>query len=1150
MPLPRRNRRQKKRSSEMNNFGDEGMPVDSLNAYSDEAGGDGVGVGIDSGGGDETDGLTKNLSSINEMYKRSSFPSFGGTASSDGRQMRRAMALAAAACLLIVGLVVFFTVGGGGKSSSGDSPYPQATSSQYALVSRQTVDDLQSTVAVFKHSKSGLEVVAMIPKDRNEDATFGINFRTPSGSDDGAQYVVENSVLAGSSKFPVKDPFNQIKRGSLQTYMESWTERDRTSFVASTRNLADYRNIMNVMIDAVFHPLFIDEENKWIYRQEGWRLESPDGKKLAVNGNAFNAAIAAQMDPSQAMTKQIYRNLFSGHSYAYVPRGDASQVVTMTYEEVVDYHKKHYHPSNGQAFCYGQQDYIDACLNALEPVLGEYTNDDGIRHKSKVEWMDMTVLDGEQKLIGYPSNQEVVDYRGVIAWVLNDEHMDLRQEVAWHLIHELLVGSPAAIISRIVYELQLGDDVIGFFQNNLQQWVLGLGVSGIATKEQVEVARNAIIGKLNEIVNDGFEKDAMTAALNKMEFRFREQTSPDTPRGAKLFHDILGHWNYDRDPLQPLHYSKAFADLRKEIEEKGYNFLLDFISKRIVNSPHTTYLDMHPSRNYEIQWEHLEKQWLQHLTDYISVEEGREFLRETSEMKKIQEQGDSEQALAALPRLQVSDLSKDLYTPPLKIDKDLFESGVTTLEHELPFTNGVAYLDFAVDISNMDFDDVVLLPLFCRLMLEGGTDIKSDIQILQDIDKAGGSFSVHPLVEEVVQTSDDGGYVVPDGKHLVTKIVISGACVATNQCMPLFNLFRHVMWDANIRNKNKAEELLMSMIGDMEDDMQNRGHYYTTQRIESRYSLAGFVREQWKGVTQLMGMRRALAKIRNGEWEELSLRLIKMQDAMKRGNRNGMVLSVTGDRSALNDLKGDVEVFFTDILPPAPQIERFPDFALVEHPWVTKGMHRMESEIDHESVNQGFLVPTRVNHVGKGGLLFDVGERITGADLVVSQYLGGYYLYDRLRFSLGAQEAWAVLDTDSGVLVYQSDRDPNILETLQVYNDGSQWVWDQLSGDQLPVEARASIVGAIGSMDGKAMVPNRVGVDSIMNYLKQNTAERRQRWRDEILSASAGDFKSMVDRLAAWGSPSVCIVTNQKMYDAIDPDDFNMTLCDYSALQC
>lgn len=266
----------------MGNFGEEGMPVESLNAYTDEE------------SPEEMDGLTKNLSSLNEMYHSAS------SSSADGRQMRRRLAMAGAVCLLVVGLILFLTVGGGasgsGKSSSNGSgsAYPQARSDAYTLVSRQTIEDLQSTVALYKHEQSGMQVVTMIPKDPNEDGTFGVNFRTPSESDDGVQYVVENAVRAGSVKYPAKDPFNQIKRGSLQTYMESWTDRDRTSYVAATRNLADYKNIMAVMIDAVFHPLFVHEEHKWIYRQEGWRLESPDGKRLGINGYDRQAAITLQ----------------------------------------------------------------------------------------------------------------------------------------------------------------------------------------------------------------------------------------------------------------------------------------------------------------------------------------------------------------------------------------------------------------------------------------------------------------------------------------------------------------------------------------------------------------------------------------------------------------------------------------------------------------------------------------------------------------------------------------------------------------------------------------------------------------------------------------------------------------------------------------
>jgi hypothetical protein len=245
-----------------------------------------------------TEGIA-NLSSIN-------------ASSPDGRRMRRRMALAAAAVLVVVGILVAVltssdgsggdesSASGSGSSGSGGSggggsggsdstsnaplPYPHAPAAAYELVTRQTLEDLQCTAALFKHKKSGMQVVAMIPRDPHEDSTFGINFRTPSESNDGVQYVVENSVLAGSTNYPVKDPFNQLKLGSLQTYGDSWTGRDRTSFVVASRNLADYRNNIKVLIDAVFNPLFIEEDHKWIYRREGWRLESPDNKELFING--------------------------------------------------------------------------------------------------------------------------------------------------------------------------------------------------------------------------------------------------------------------------------------------------------------------------------------------------------------------------------------------------------------------------------------------------------------------------------------------------------------------------------------------------------------------------------------------------------------------------------------------------------------------------------------------------------------------------------------------------------------------------------------------------------------------------------------------------------------------------------------------------
>lgn len=1079
----------------------------------------------------------------------------------DGRKMLLRYAAAAVAAITVI--FVFWELFGGKKPATSIAGQgvtmddylkipktPTAPPDAFEKITHQSLDDLKASVAHYRHKKSGMTIVAMTPADPFQDATFGINFRTPSQGEDGVQSVVQRAIMAGSVNYPVKDPFNQLKRGSLQTYSDAWTEKDRTSFVISSRNLADFQNNMKVTIDAVFHPLFIDEKYKWIYRQEGWRLDTEDNIHLQIKGNGYVEAKAAQMDPEEVMVKQIYRNLFADHVYSKNHKGEAAEVVTMTYQEVIAYYKTYYHPSNGQGFCFGKQEFIDACLDELHDVLRTYEEDESVRKYSQIGWQDLTDLEKEIKSIPYPDYQETVDYRSVVAWVLNEQPMDLRTQVAWHLIYELLAGSPTAPVAKVISDLNLGTDIVTHFQHSLQQWVMALGVSGIVSQDDVQRANEKITKELLIIASDGFEHDDIEAALHKIEFQFREQSAGDMPRGAQYFKEILSHWNYDRDPLLPLHASKTFTELKTEILENGQKFLLELIIAQMFDSKHTTSLDLHPSMNFALTYERKERDWLNSLDQYLNEDEGRQYLAETGHMKKIQETSDSEEALMTIPRLELSELNETQYIAEYSTLEDLFESGITTLEHELPFTNGIAYVDLAFDISNMDFDDVVLIPLFCQLLLEGGTENSDDVETQQEIDKYTGGITITPMIEEIVETDSEGFYTVPDGKHFVTKLIISGSCIADDTCLPMFNLFRQFVWESDVRNKEKAIEILEARINKMEQDIQTNGHKYTTTRVESRYSLSGFVREQWYGVTQLMQMRRVLALIKDN-FTDMSLRLIKMQDALKRGHRNGMLMSVTGDELALKDLKGPLRSFLEDILPLATQREPFQNFAEKEHPWVPKGYHRVEEEFAQEFKNQAFTVPTRVNHIAKGGVLYDVGERIPGADMVVLQYLGGHYLYDELHFNQGAEDGWALLDLDSGVCIYQSDRDPTIFSTLDTYEAGATWLWDQVHDGELPFEAEGSIIGAVGRLDANIMTePNNLGYDSLVSYLKQDEAQYRQLWRDQILGSNAKDFMDMVERLGSWGHPSVSIVTSPEIFDSIDQEDFPITRCDYSGYQC
>ena len=534
----------------------------------------------------------------------------------------------------------------------------------------------------------------------------------------------------------------------------------------------------------------------------------------------------------------------------------------------------------------------------------------------------------------------------------------------------------------------------------------------------------------------------------------------------------------------------------------------------------------------------------------LSKEEGLALLRESGKLRDIQATVDSEEALAKIPRLKISDLEKKQYEYPIKVDEDVWDSGVTVLEHQVPSSKGLVYIDFALDISHFDIEDVVFLPAFCRMMLKLGTERVSGIALQREIDRETGGISISPLIEEVIVPSSDGGYVVPDGTHMVSKIVMSSSTVGETENLGLFSIYRQTLYETNFNQGEQVKRILKEMIGEMENDIQVNGDKYTELRIKSKYSLSGFVAEQWKGVTQLMNLRRMLYQAEH-DFDTLNAKLTDMRDTLKNGHRNGMLLSVTGEKQALKTFSRAVETFIKQYLPDPSGTTKFPDFKKVEHPWVTKAKNLMAQANGKGKMNEAFVVPSRVNSVGEGGELFDNGEKIDGSNFVVTKYIGGHYLFNKVRTVLGAQDAWASLDLDSGVLIYQSKYDPNVVPTLDVYKEGATFLWNEVHDDsKLPVEAVASVVAAIGELDGTAPQPQNIGYDSMVQYLKNEKPETRQKWRDEILGTNKDSVMAMIERIGSWGKTSIAIVGGQQAFDKAVGEGLNITACDFKGYTC
>lgn len=316
---------------------------------------------------------------------------------------------------------------------------------------------------------------------------------------------------------------------------------------------------------------------------------------LLVSRNAFNEAKAAQMHPGVSMSNYIYRELFDEHTYALNARGEAKNIVSSTWEDIVRFHQIFYHPSNGQAYCYGPEAYINECLGLLDDVLQDFDADDKIRKDTIVEWMNKQNKRSSLDRIPYASYEDIDDFRLAESWVLNDQPMDSRTEVAWILITELLIGSPVSSLSKAIIDLDLGDDIIGGLENSLQQWTLTVGVSGVKTSDKVAIARNAIMDKLELLSQHGFNEEAMKAAMNRVDFQLRQMMGTGMPLGVSTFHQVLTKWNYDLDPKLALFYPQAFAELKEEINTKGQEFILELITKKLLDNNHKITVELFPS---------------------------------------------------------------------------------------------------------------------------------------------------------------------------------------------------------------------------------------------------------------------------------------------------------------------------------------------------------------------------------------------------------------------------------------------------------------------------------------------------------------------------------------------------------------------------
>lgn len=997
----------------------------------------------------------------------------------------------------------------------------------FEIVKKDLVAEYGAYCTMYRHKVTGAELLSVHNDDDNK--VFGITFRTPPADSTGVPHILEHSVLCGSRKYKTKEPFVQLLQGSLQTFLNAFTYPDRTCYVLASQNDKDFKNLVNVYTDAVFHPRATLDP--MVHAQEGWHLELEDKEEpLTYKGVVYNEMKGVYSSPDSLLSRQSQRSIFPDNTYNVDSGGDPTVIPQLSFAEFVDFHAKYYHPANSRIFFWGDDD-VKERLDFMDGYLSEFGPSPESKPGSVVEWQKKTITEPRWEKHSYPSGADQPETNMVMVnWLMNERAFSPSEDLISGVTDHLLMGTSQSILYKTLMESGLGAAITGGgLSDELLQATFSVGLKGVEADNAAAVQK-LILDTLAKAVEDGFSDEEIASAMNTIEFRLREFNTGSFPKGLSFMLGAMSKWIYDGEATDALKFEEPLAELKEKIAASGSEVFRSFIKDYLVENTHRVTIEMVPSKTLEEEQIKEEADRLKAIKDSLTDSEIDDIIKKTVELKQLQASEDAPEDRATIPSLELADLKREVTEYPLEVSENENDSGVTVLRSEMASTSGIAYVKFAVDVSGVDYDDLELLSVFTRIMTETGAGDLSDVALSQKIGTHTGGVGVS-LMSRPVRPDGVADGVVLEGNNMITKLVISGKSTST-KTDELFSIFELILTDAKLDSQKKVIEMLKESKTRLESSIQGSGHSYANTRMKARYSVPGYLGEKMGGISSLNTIKNLL-KDAEEDWDSVLARLQKIRAAILDSStcRSGMLLDITGDKDVLDTIKPSVDNFISS-LPGDAKGKKLPDFYNVEHPWATRAKVDMPNLAPLK--DEGFVVPTQVSYVGKGGQAYSPGELVPGSTGVVSRFLRTGYLWDHVRVIGGAYGGFCTFDSKAGdgVFTFLSYRDPNLDKTLDVYDATADALLEAAEElEKNPGALATAIIGAVGDMDG-ALSPDQKGAAAFNRWLSRETPERRQQFRDEVLNTKASDFKEFAMRLKEMKRPSVAVVSSQSSFDA------------------